>query len=234
MNRLDIRNLRIARNNRVLIKECTFSFSAGLVYAIVGNNGSGKTTLLKTLAGLIKSDPDHIFIDGHDINGLSPRDRANKISVLLQHSPDQPYCTAFSRIAHGLMPMFGFNYVPDQSSRMLIETVAKRLNIYHLLNRRLLDLSGGEQRLVHLAKCLINPSSRILLLDEPSVFLDFSQRDCLGRYLRSLAHCGQLILFSSHDEGFIQDVSDGLLKIDHREQTISHPQITSSADSAAW
>ncbi|HXW53105.1 MAG TPA: ABC transporter ATP-binding protein [Myxococcota bacterium] len=213
MTRLDVLNLSLIRGQKMLVKDFSYCFTGGLVYALLGNNGAGKTTLLKTLAGLLTLEFNQVLIDGQDLRSMHEGERARIISFLLQHSPEQPYCTAISRITHGLMPILGFNFSPDQKSMALIEQVAQRLNIQHLLRRRLRDLSGGEQRLVHLAKCLINPNVRILLLDEPSVFLDFSQAHRLGHYLREMAHFGKIIIFASHDAAFIENYSDRAIKI---------------------
>lgn len=229
MARLKLKNLDIKRSQKVLVRGFCQSFDAGLVYALVGNNGAGKTTLLKTLAGLLTAPAQQIFIDGRDLNALDERERANSISFMLQHSVEQPYCTALSRVAHGLMPIFGFDFSLDRKTLGLIEEVAKRLNISHLLNRRLVNMSGGEQRLIHLAKCLVNPNTKILLLDEPSVFLDFSQQSQVGSNLRVMAQKGQLVIFSSHDAGFIERFADGVISIAGERALVSnHAHKTSS------
>ncbi len=131
----------------------------------------------------------------------------------MQHSPEQPYCTAQSRIAHGLVPSFGYQHFVDAESVELIEQTAIGLKIKHLLERRLATLSGGEQRLVHIAKCLINPSTQVLLLDEPSVFLDFTQQNNLLNNLQHQKDLGRLVIFSSHDAAFIKRAADEVLMI---------------------
>lgn len=221
MTKLQLNNLSIVRSKKALINDFSHSFGDGRIIALVGDNGSGKTTLLKTLAGLIRAEHDQILIDGQDINSLSRQIRAIHISFLLQHSPDQPYCTAKSRIAHGLMPLFGYDFFLDEKTETMIDTMARRLNIQHLLHRMLSRMSGGEQRLVHIAKCLINPSSKILLLDEPSVFLDFTQQTNLAKNLKEQAEQGRLVIFSSHDAGFIEQCADGIIRIHQHRAEVS-------------
>lgn len=216
MDKLVIKNLAITINGRRLIEEFSHHFAAGTIVALVGDNGSGKTTLLRTIAGLHENHAHQIFIDDVDIFGMSPKDRARIISFLLQHSPEQPYCSVKSRIAHGLMPTLGYHHILDSKTTALIEKTAHRLNIHHLLERRLSKMSGGEQRLVHIAKCLINPSTKVLLLDEPSVFLDFSQQSNLLKTLRLQKELGRLVIFSSHDAEFIKRVADFVITIKER------------------
>lgn len=213
--KLSIKNLYLRRANKKLFDNFSYDFPAGKIFALVGNNGSGKTTFLKALSGLFAIDPGTVFVDAKDLTTMSALFRANIISLLLQHTPEQPYCTAESRIAHGLMPIYGFNYSPDDEAIKLINNIAKRFSIQHLLKRSITEMSGGEQRLVHLAKCLVSPRNKIILLDEPSAFLDFSQQYRLGLCLKEEAEKNQLIIFSSHDAGFIDRYADGIIKIEN-------------------
>ncbi len=93
----------------------------------------------------------------------------------------------------------------------LIEQVAKNLNITHLLDRSINLISGGEQRLVNIAKSVINPQCEVFLLDEPSVFLDFKQKDFLIDYLLKLKSPKRIIIFSSHDMDFINKCANKIL-----------------------
>jgi iron complex transport system ATP-binding protein len=221
---LVINNLSIFRNEKTLIESFSHKFKLGQIYAIMGDNGTGKTTLLKTLAGLLPIDSGQILIDDQDISLLPQNLKAIIISFLLQHSPTQPYCLVKDRIAHGFMPSLGYDFFMDKNISHLIEKEAQRLNIFHLLHRRLSKLSGGEQRLVNIAKCLISPKTKILLLDEPSVFLDFTQQQCLINNLKKQAACRRLVIFSSHDRNFIKNCATQLIWI--RNKKFSHYPIS--------
>ena len=213
MAKLAICHLSIHMGSTILLKSFSHQFAAGQIVALVGDNGSGKTTLLKTLAGLLHEGKKTIFVDNQDINALMPKKRAQYISLLLQHAPEHPYCTARSRIAHGLIPTLGFQHFPDKKALELIEQTAANLMISHLLDRKLAHMSGGEQKLTHIAKCLINPSAQIFLLDEPSVFLDFTQQANLVRNLAQQKARGRVVIFSSHDAAFIKRAADEVMMI---------------------
>lgn len=227
---LETRYLELSIDGEILIKEFSLRFSPGTIYALVGDNGSGKTTLLKTLAGLNYQGPRQVLVNNDDLYALSMKTRAQFISFLMQHSPEQPYCTALSRIAHGLMPTLGYHHFIDNSARALIELTATRLRIHHLLQRPLSRMSGGEQRLVHIAKCLINPSTKILLLDEPSVFLDFTQQNNLLNNLKDQKDLGRLVIFSSHDAEFIRRSADKVVMIRNGEITLLPHKPSSLSD----
>jgi iron complex transport system ATP-binding protein len=222
MTRLQIKGLEVSIHNLTLIHDFSWCGESGEIYALKGANGSGKTTLLKTLAGLISLKEERIFIDGKGLNTYSHQQRARLVSLLLQHSPEQHYCTGQSRIAHGLMPSLGYDFYLDECLQLLIKNMAERLRITHLLQKRLKNMSGGEQRLIHLARCLINPQPKILLLDEPSVFLDLEQQESLINNLKEEAECGRLIIFSSHDERFIERVATSVIQISQKQALVCH------------
>lgn len=217
MARLLVKDLAIFRSEKSLIKPFSHHFNAGRIYALIGNNGSGKTTLLKTMAGLLNHNEGNILIENRSLKTMSLKNRASLISFLLQHSPEQPYCTAKSRIAHGLMPTLGYNYFLTKHIETEILIVARKLQIEHLLNRMLAKLSGGEQRLVHIAKCLINQNTKILLLDEPTAFLDFTQQTNLLNNLLDQAQRDRLIIFSSHDREFIKRCANYIIAINNQQ-----------------
>lgn len=212
---LEVERLNLFRSARSLVDNFSYGFNRGEIYAIVGDNGSGKTTLLATLAGLLPTN-GRIIIDGKCITTMSLQTRARTLSFLQQHSPIEAYCSVADRIAHGLVPSMGFANVLDEKHSLLVKTLAARFSLEHLLNRKLGHLSGGEQRLVHLAKCLINPLTAITLLDEPSVFLDFTQTDRLIINLTHEAKNGRLIIFASHDRDFINRCASRVLILSNR------------------
>lgn len=227
--RLTLNSLDVLRESRTLVKSFSYQFFPGQIIALVGNNGAGKTTFLKTIAGLFDVKPHQIMIDGDDLKSLSPQARAQTISFLLQQTVEQPYCTAKYRIAHGLMPSLGYDFFLDEKTEAQIEETARKLNIHHLLNRRLSQMSGGEQRLVNVAKCLINPSTKILLLDEPTVYLDFTQQHNVLLNILQHAQAQKLVLFSSHDASFIQQSAHGIITIDngHADVTFKDHEFSS-------
>ncbi len=199
---LVIDKLRLIRNSSLLIENFSGVWESGAIVALVGNNGAGKSTFLHTLGALLAPHAGEIKLDQKPIAGLHPLERAKKIAMLQQVSPIQPYCIAKNRIAHGLMPHHGFSWL-DQTQLSRIDTLADKLNIHHLLHRPLSNMSGGEHRLIDIAKVLINDQARLILLDEPSVFLDFSQKKVLAANILERAADNAIVIFSSHDLDFI-------------------------------
>ena len=222
MPKLVLKNISLHRQQACVLKPFSAYFNAGEIIAVVGNNGSGKSTLLQTLAGLRK-DAGQIYFDDKDSQHLSRLALAQKLSLLMQSSIVHPYALAYNRIAQGLMPHVGFCSTPDQQSSQLIEESAHKLKITHLLNKPLARMSGGEQRLVNIAKCLVNPRISIILLDEPSVYLDFSQAANLRKNLIEKAQLGALVIFASHDRELIEHCATKVLFIEQQCASIHSP-----------
>lgn len=210
-------DLGIMRLFRTILRGLTLSAYPGDIIALVGQNGAGKTTLLKTLAGLLPPHQGDIWLDGRMLSKQSILEKAKTISFLLQETPLQPFCTAKNRIAHGMMPTRGLNFFPDAEDNEEIFRISADLHITHLLDRKLSDMSGGEQRLVYLAKCLINTHSTLILLDEPTAFLDFRQRKNLREALIKKANLNKTIIFSSHNEDFIRGCATRIIKIEDQK-----------------
>lgn len=215
MSKLSIKDLTIKRDNRILINSINYKFESKKSYAILGDNGCGKSSLFYTLVGIIKPQ-GKIFIDQQELSTLTHKERANKISFLNQNPPAHDYCTAKERIAHGLLPIYGFDFFFNQDQRALVEDIAQRLGITHLLDKPLKKLSGGEHRLVSLAKCLINPNISILIFDEPSTYLDLSQQQKLIQIINEEIN-NKLIIFSSHNNHFTEQVANHTLGISNYE-----------------
>lgn len=214
---LRIHDLDILQKSRTILENVNLSARPGDIIALVGQNGAGKTTFLKTLAGLLPMNKGEIWLDGKPFVHKPILQKAQTISFLLQETPIQPFCTGKNRIVHGLMPVRGLNFFPDDRAMEEILQISNSLHIQHLLDRKLSKMSGGEQRLVYLAKCLINDSAKLILLDEPTAFLDFKQRKNLQHTLCQKASLKKTIIFSSHNEDFIRGLATRIFKIEHKK-----------------
>lgn len=225
--KLTVHQLSIERNAILLLEKFDGCFRQGSIVALVGNNGVGKSTLLHCLSGLFPMASGLIQLNDHALHELHPLERAKMIVLLQQVSPFQPYCLAQNRIAHGLMPHNGFSWLSEKCLAH-ITLLASKLNISHLLNRPLSAMSGGERRLIDIAKVLINEAAQLIVLDEPSVFLDFSQKKVLSDNLIERAK-NAIVIFSSHDLDFIESTATDIISIQHTTaQIISVDQFLSS------
>ncbi|MGC8607345.1 MAG: ABC transporter ATP-binding protein [Vulcanisaeta sp.] len=160
---------------------------------VLGPTGSGKSTLLKVIAGIYRASMGNILIDSVDVTREPPESR--NVSYVPQGYAVFDHMTVYENIEYGLR----FRGVPRQDRRRLIQEIAKDLGIDYLLNRRAVNLSGGEQQRVALARALvIRP--KVLLLDEPLSMLDRETRDRIMIMLRELpGRYGITVIHVTHD-----------------------------------
>ncbi|MFB1114754.1 vitamin B12 ABC transporter ATP-binding protein BtuD [Dickeya dadantii] len=171
----------------------------GELVHIIGPNGAGKSTLLALMAGLQPGDGEALLL-GQTIAAWSARDLARVRAYLpQQHS------------ALALMPVFQYlqlhqpSHSDAESVDAVVQQLAERLSLADKLRRPLTQLSGGEWQRVRLAAVLLqvwptlNPSARLLLLDEPAASLDIAQRVALDALLAELCRAGVAVIASGHD-----------------------------------
>lgn len=170
----------------------SFDVAEGEYFVLLGRSGSGKTKLLEVLAGLEYPDSGHIVIDGIDKTRSRPQER--NIGLVFQDFAVFPHMTTFDNIAFPLR----IRHVPENEIRERVAAMAGRMNIVNILNRRTVNLSGGELQRTALARTLV-VSPKLLLLDEPLASIDASLKDDIARLLRSLNRAGQTIIHVTHD-----------------------------------
>lgn len=186
-------------------------FESGRLTSIVGPNGAGKTTLLKCLAGLFPVAKNHIFIEDRDIAGLREAERARLIGYVPQeHNPVFNYSVLdfvlMGRAAY--LPLFSLPSAEDE--RMAEESLAF-VGLESFASRPYFDLSSGERRLILIARSLAQ-RAKILLLDEPTSFLDPKHEMEILELSRKLAvERGQTVLLTLHNLDMAVKYSDSLV-----------------------
>jgi multiple sugar transport system ATP-binding protein len=136
---------------------------------LLGPTGAGKTTTLRCAAGLERPNFGKVYIDGEDVNDVSPAER--DVAFVFQNYALYPRKTVYGNIA---FPLIARKYTPEAIDNS-INQVTELLHINHLLDRLPAQLSGGEQQRVALARSLVR-QPRIYLMDEPLTNLDFKLR----------------------------------------------------------
>lgn len=208
----------------ISLKDISIGYSAPLVSAIdaelssgdficlVGRNGTGKSTLLKTISSLTK--PLHGEVQ------YSKHSNKSNVALVLTQVPDLPNTTVFELVSYGRIPYLNiFSKLRDSdiiAANQAIETVG----INKLRDRKVNQLSDGEKQKAMIARAIAQGSD-VILLDEPSAFLDYPSKHELMILLKRLAHeCGKAILLSSHDLDLVKTHADKVWKISDRRMII--------------
>lgn len=173
-------------NSIPVLRDVTLRFESGRIACVIGPNGAGKTTLLKVIASIMKPSRGAIYIDGKNIALYSPRELAKLLAY------EEPYIsrslpmTVLDFLSTARYPhQSALQYFETREDLDIIEDIAKDLGILHLLKRRLDQVSSGELQRIIIAHALVR-KPKVLLLDEPSAFLDIRYRfeilDYVKRY----------------------------------------------------
>ena len=189
-------------------------FYAGELVCLVGPNGSGKTTLLRTLAGLLKPLQGSLDLIGAPIDSLSLRERAQRIAVVLTRFIGVHGMSGFDSVALGRSPHTSMLDGLCEADRTTILQSMRDTDTIHLMDRGVDALSDGECQRLAIARALAQ-EARMILLDEPTAFLDLPHRVGLMGLLRSLCrNQGVGAFLSTHDLDLALRFADRILVLD--------------------
>ena len=178
-------------------------------YVIIGQNGSGKSTLLKTLVSIVDFSGE-IRIDGILLDQQHLKQIRQKVGMIFQNPDHQLFMSRiYDDIAFGLI-----NQKKSQKEiELKIDQIVKQLQIKDLLNRSSHQLSGGQKRMAAIASVLVMEPD-ILLMDEPTSFLDSKGRRRMIEFIQS---CQKTMLIVSHDLDMALEVADQIILLDQGE-----------------
>lgn len=172
---------------------------AGEVTCLLGLNGAGKSTLLRTLCGFQKVISGEIYLQGRPLNAFSQSDFSLAVGVVLTEKTNAGGITVYELVSLGRHPYTGFFGRLRQEDHRIIQESLEAVGIAHKTHNRVAELSDGEKQKVMIAKTLAQQCP-IILLDEPTAFLDVTSRIETMVLLRKLAITqNKAILLSTHD-----------------------------------
>ncbi|WP_018258530.1 ABC transporter ATP-binding protein [Halomicrobium katesii] len=143
----------------------------GAVTALVGPNGSGKSTLLKGLAKQLTPDEGTVLLNGRDVHSMGTKELARKLGLLSQESTSPESITVEDLVYHGRYPHRGFFETTTEEDNRAVDRAIDLAGCGHLRDREVGSLSGGQKQLAWIAMVLAQDTD-VLLLDEPTTFLD--------------------------------------------------------------
>jgi iron complex transport system ATP-binding protein len=187
------------QGQRLVAGGLDLSLSRGKFVCLLGPNGAGKSTLIRTLSGIQPSLSGTVSLAGKPLDQLSPQTRARTISLVLTNTMPSGIFTAYSLVALGRHPHTNWNGNLTDRDLEKIDWAIKAVKAEDLASRQLSELSDGERQKIMIARALAQEAP-LMLLDEPTAFLDILRRVELMRTLRRLAHDQDMaILQSTHD-----------------------------------
>ncbi len=181
-----------------ILHHVSLSFPQGQITVLLGPNGCGKTSLLQCLNGMSTVTSGSLTYQGRSLIDMPGRERARKIAFLPQVRSIIPSIPVHTLVEHGRFPYQGFSRRPNAEDRRLVDQAMKACGVLHYADCSVETLSGGMRQRVFLAMVLAQ-ASPVIVLDEPTTYLDpKSQREIMD-LAASLRDQGKTIIMVLHD-----------------------------------
>ncbi len=207
---LSIQNLRSGYGKKEILHDVSIpTVKGGGFVGLIGPNASGKSTLFKTLAGLVSPTAGSIIIGTDDITHLHRKGRARRIAYMPQAFGCNALLTVFESVLLALKQTTGWR-VKDENLERVSDTLSA-LNLSHLANRGISDLSGGQAQMVAVAQTIVR-SPEVILLDEPTSALDLHhQLSILTSIRNEMDRKKPVIMAALHDLNLAAKFCDRLV-----------------------
>ncbi len=207
----ETQDLAIGYGKTPLAENIALGAKSGQILTLIGPNGAGKSTLLKTLAGQLSPLGGTVLLDGQDLTAYTGPDRARKLALMLPHTRRTELTTCFEFAAAGRIPYTGRLGILSPADRQAVQHALEVAGAAHLADRDLNCISDGQRQRVLLARAICQ-QPQVLLLDEPTSFLDIKGKIELLTILQKLAHeDGLAVIVSLHELDMAQKVSDAVV-----------------------
>ncbi len=206
---LSAKGISSCYNGREVLHKVSADINGGKVTAIIGPNGSGKSTLLKTLIGIVPKKEGEIFSEGKSTDSMSSLEIARQIAYLPQMK-SVPDLTVRTMVLHGRFSHLSY---PRRYRKEDLESVEKAMEITGITEyaeKNVSSLSGGTVQLVFLAMALAQ-SSPVILMDEPTSFLDISHQIKLMKLCRGIVSEGRAVAAVLHDIPLALKYADNMI-----------------------
>ena len=194
----------------ILHRGINVNLKQGELTCLIGPNGSGKSTLIRTLTNFQKPLEGEVFLENNRLEKYSSLEISRKISVVLTEKTDVGALSVFSLVALGRSPYTGFLGKLTTEDKIIVEGALSDAGILNLHNSFFNELSDGEKQKVMLAKSIAQDTP-VIILDEPTAFLDFPAKIDIMLLLKNFAeNFDKTVLLSTHDLNLAIQFSDKL------------------------
>ncbi|WP_097870462.1 ABC transporter ATP-binding protein [Streptomyces sp. rh34] len=208
--RLAARGITVGYGDRTVIDQLDVAIPPGVITTIIGPNGCGKSTLLRTLARLLKPAGGTVVLDGEDIGGLRTRDVAKKLGLLPQAPVAPEGLTVADLVARGRHPHQSWLRQWSSDDADVVRRALAMTGVADLADRPVDSLSGGQRQRVWISMALAQGTG-LLLLDEPTTYLDLAHAIDVLDLVDDLHESGRTVVMVLHDLNLATRYSDNLV-----------------------
>ena len=226
----------------VATDDVSLEIERGTITGMIGPNGAGKSTLFNLISGFYEADAGSVSVNDVDVTDQEPHDRAREGLIRTFQTPRRlEGMTVREAMLVGPFPQTGESIAPlflspsdvereERRNLARAEELLERFEIDHLIDQPSTDLSGGQLKLVELARA-ITTDPDVLLLDEPVAGVNPTLANDIKRFIRELNEEGQTFLIIEHDMPFIMDLADPVVVLDQGRVLMEGPPNEVRSDS---
>jgi len=213
MAKLRADKLTVGYDQKPLIKNINFTVEQGRILALIGPNGAGKSTLLKTIAGSLFPVGGVVWLEKVDLKQVKPSDRAKLMASMMTGRADTEYATCFDVVSVGRYQFTGLNGKLSARDEEAVREALHFVGAADLSERDFSKISDGQKQRVLLARALVQ-EPKILILDEPTSFLDIGYKLSFADQLKKLAKEKNIgVVMSIHEIELAKRVADNCICI---------------------
>jgi len=194
---LEVKTVVAGYKDHAVLRGVSLNAEPGSITTIIGCNGCGKSTLLKTIIGLLPTQAGEITVLGRALSELTQRETARLVAYLPQ-SKNVPEITAGQFVLHGRFPYLSYPRKYTRADHEIAEAAMKQMDVLPFADTLLAELSGGIRQKVYIAMALAKQSP-VIIMDEPTTYLDIGQQRLFAKTVRELADCGKTVVLVLHD-----------------------------------
>lgn len=213
-----------------IVRSGEFELSKGKAYPLLGLNGAGKSTFLKTLIGEISLRHGTVEIEGKSLKKLGQKELAKSIAFVASNNPSIPYLKVKDYIALGRIPhLGGLGRLTDEDYQVIYKSF-EYFQLEKLRDNYFSELSDGQRQLCAIARAFVQDTP-IVILDEPTSFLDFLNKQKMLIRLKEIAvNFNKIVIFSSHDIEAIQKSFTEVLYIEQAAKQLNLGDLSKDAN----
>ncbi|HDK7157288.1 ABC transporter ATP-binding protein [Clostridium sporogenes] len=213
MKSIETKNLDIAYEDTLIVKELNMQIPKGKITSIIGANGCGKSTILKAVGRILKPKNGLVHLSGQDISKLSTKEIAKKMAILPQNPTAPSGLTVSELVAYGRFPhQKGFGNLTEEDKR-IVKWALDATKLSEFERREVDTLSGGQRQRVWIAMALAQQTD-LILLDEPTTYLDLAHQLEVLKLLYELNRSQKCtIIMVLHDLNLAARFSDYIIAI---------------------
>ncbi len=205
---VQMENMTVGYNGKPLIRDICIGIRKGQIVSLIGPNGAGKSTILKSITRQLKMVGGTVFLEKKDIQRISARDMATRMAVVLTERMQPELMTCHDVVATGRYPYTGRLGLLTLEDEEKVEAAMRAVHAQEIGNRDFNAISDGQRQRVLLARAICQ-EPEVIILDEPTSFLDIRHKLELLSILRNMAKKkGITVIMSLHEIDLAEKISD--------------------------